>query len=88
MAMLIGQLSGRKSLRDITDNLKAQQSRLYHLGMKVSAQRTPSTEDVDNMFQCADLKIGGTLWNTIPQNPTTKNRSTGSTTSINVINVV
>ena len=34
MAMLIGQLSGRKSLRDITDNLKVQQSRLYHLGMK------------------------------------------------------
>ena len=26
MAMLIGQLSGRKSLRDITDNLKAQQT--------------------------------------------------------------
>ena len=27
MAMLIGQLSGRKNLRDITDNLKAKQSR-------------------------------------------------------------
>ena len=34
MAMLIGQLSTRKSLRDITHNLKAQQNRLYHLGMK------------------------------------------------------
>lgn len=40
MAMLIGQLSGRKSLRDITDNLKAKQSRLYHLGMKPTSRAT------------------------------------------------
>lgn len=40
MAMLIGQLTGRKSLRDITDNLKAQQSRLYHLGMKPTSRAT------------------------------------------------
>lgn len=40
MAMLIGQLSGRKSLRDITDNLKAQLSRLYHLGMKPTSRAT------------------------------------------------
>ncbi len=40
MAMLIGQLSGRKSLRDITDNLKAQQNRLYHLGMKPTSRST------------------------------------------------
>jgi hypothetical protein len=40
MAMLIGQLTGRKSLRDITDNLKAQQNRLYHLGMKPTSRAT------------------------------------------------
>jgi len=40
MAMLIGQLSNRKSLRDITDNLKAQQNRLYHLGMKSTSRAT------------------------------------------------
>ena len=40
MAMLIGQLSGRKSLRDITENLKAQQNRLYHLGMKPTSRAT------------------------------------------------
>lgn len=40
LAMLIGQLSGRKSLRDITDNLKAQGNRLYHLGMKRTAKAT------------------------------------------------
>ena len=34
LAMLIGQLSGRESLRDITDNLMAQGKRLYHLGLK------------------------------------------------------
>jgi len=40
MAMLTGQLTGRKSLRDITDNFKAQQSRLYHLGMKPTSRAT------------------------------------------------
>jgi len=40
MAMLIGQLSARKSLRDITDNLKAQHSRLYYLGMKPTSRAT------------------------------------------------
>lgn len=40
MAMLIGQLSGRKSLRDITDNLKAQNKRLYHLAMKPTSRAT------------------------------------------------
>ena len=40
MAMLIGQLSGRKSLRDITDNLKAQHAKLYHLGMKPTSRAT------------------------------------------------
>ena len=40
MAMAVGQLSGRKSLRDITDNLKAQSSKLYHLGMKETSRAT------------------------------------------------
>ncbi|PLX50283.1 MAG: hypothetical protein C0613_04770 [Desulfobulbaceae bacterium] len=40
MAMLVGQLSGRKSLRDIADNLKAKQSQLYHLGMKPTSRAT------------------------------------------------
>lgn len=40
MAMMVGQLSGRKSLRDITDNLKAQKNRLYHLGMKPTSRAT------------------------------------------------
>ena len=40
MAMIIGQLSGRKSLRDITHNLKAKGAHLYHLGMKTTSRAT------------------------------------------------
>jgi len=40
LAMLVGQLSCRKSLRDITDNLKAQARCLYHLGMKNTSRAT------------------------------------------------
>jgi len=40
LAMLIGQMSGRRSLRDITDNLKAQGQCLYHLGMKKTSKAT------------------------------------------------
>jgi hypothetical protein len=32
VSMAIGQLSGRRSLRDLVDNVSAQQQRLYHLG--------------------------------------------------------
>ena len=32
VTMAIGQLSGRRSLRDLVDNVSAQQQRLYHLG--------------------------------------------------------
>lgn len=40
MAMVISQLSGRKSLRDLTENLTVQQKRLYHLGMKPTSKST------------------------------------------------
>jgi len=40
LALLTGQLTGRQSLRDITDNLKAQSKRLYHLGMKQTTKAT------------------------------------------------
>lgn len=39
MAMLVCQLSGRKSLRDVVENLKVQSHKLYHLGM-TSVSRT------------------------------------------------
>ena len=34
MALLVGQLSGRKTLRDLVENLAVQSHKLYHLGMK------------------------------------------------------
>jgi len=40
--MLVAQLSGRKSLRDIVDNLKIQGHKLYHLGMKQVSRSTLS----------------------------------------------
>ena len=39
VAMLTAQLSGRKSLRDLTENLAVQKHKLYHLGVK-SVSRT------------------------------------------------
>jgi hypothetical protein len=41
-SMLVAQLSGRKSLRDIVDNLKVQGHKLYHLGMKQVSRSTLS----------------------------------------------
>lgn len=40
VAMSMGQLSGRKSLRDITSNFRSQQHKLYHLGAKSVARST------------------------------------------------
>ena len=39
-AMLVCQLSNRKSLRDLVENLKAQGHKLYHLGMKTVSRST------------------------------------------------
>ena len=38
IAMTLGQLTGRLSLRDIEDNMKAQSKRLYHLGVRAVAK--------------------------------------------------
>jgi len=40
MSMFIGQLSGRKSLRDIVMNVSAQSSKLYHLAIKPFSRAT------------------------------------------------
>jgi hypothetical protein len=40
MALMIGQLTARKSLRDIVGNLKAQGHKLYHLGMRPTSRST------------------------------------------------
>ena len=40
MAMFIGQLSGRQSLRDIVMNVSAQSNKLYHLAIKPFSRAT------------------------------------------------
>lgn len=40
MVMFIGQLSGRKSLRDLVMNVTAQTNKLYHLGLKPCSRAT------------------------------------------------
>jgi len=40
MVMFIGQLSGRKSLRDLVMNVAAQKNKLYHLALKVCSRAT------------------------------------------------
>jgi Transposase DDE domain/Domain of unknown function (DUF4372) len=40
LAMTIAQLTGRKSLRDLVSNIKAQGTRIYHLGMKPTSRAT------------------------------------------------
>jgi len=40
VAMLTAQLSGRKSLRDLVENLAVQKQKLYHLGMKTAPRST------------------------------------------------
>ncbi len=40
LAMMVAQLSGRKSLRDLVSNLGAQQRRIYHLGMRQTSRAT------------------------------------------------
>ena len=38
--LLVGQLSGRKTLRDLVENLAVQGHKLYHLGMKTVPRTT------------------------------------------------
>ena len=40
LAMMIAQLSGRKSLRDLVGNISAQGKRIYHLGMRTTSRAT------------------------------------------------
>jgi len=70
MAMMIGQLSGRKSLRDITDNLKVQQGRLYHLGMKPTSRATlarVNEQQPASLFETIFLQLLGKCQQAAPR---------------------
>ena len=50
VAMMMGQISGRNSLRDMVDNLDAQAHRLYHLGSKVVSRSSLSRINNDKPY--------------------------------------
>jgi len=51
MAMMVCQLSGRKSLRDVVENLKVQGHKLYHLGMKSVTRTTLSRVNDEQPYE-------------------------------------
>lgn len=70
-AMLVAQLSGRKSLRDLVDNLKVQGHKLYHLGMKTVSRSTLSRvndEQPHQMYQELFHKMFGRCQAVAPKN--------------------
>jgi len=71
MAMLVGQLSGRKSLRDLVDNVTVQGHKLYHLGMKQVSRTTLSRvneEQPHQLYKALFHKLLGRCQAMAPQN--------------------
>jgi len=59
--MTIGQLSGRKSLRDVVDNASAQQARLYHCGAAKLSRSNLSRINEDKPYQLYEALFGKLL---------------------------
>jgi len=59
--MAIGQLSGRKSLRDVVDNASAQQARLYHCGAAKLSRSNLSRINEDKPYQLYEALFGKLL---------------------------
>jgi hypothetical protein len=60
MVMLIGQLSGRKSLRDLVMNVSAQTHKLYHLAIKPCSRATlarVNEKQPANLYETVFLKL-------------------------------
>lgn len=51
IAMVVAQLTGRKSLRDVESNLLAQRSRCYHVGAKCSSRATLARVNEQQPYQ-------------------------------------
>lgn len=58
VALTMGQLSGRDSLRDIIANLQAQASRLYHLGCRKVARSTLARVNQDRPHELYESLFG------------------------------
>ncbi len=61
VAMMMGQLSGRNSLRDMIDNLGAQAHRLYHLGNNPLTRSSLSRINNDKPYQLYEALFGKLL---------------------------
>lgn len=61
VTMTIGQLSGRSSLRDVVENVSAQQQRLYHLGTAKLSRSNLSRINEDKPYQLYETLFGKLL---------------------------
>ncbi len=61
VTMMVAQLSGRNSLRDIIDNMTAQMHRLYHLGSTKLSRTTLSRINEDKPYQLYEALFGRLL---------------------------
>ena len=61
VTMCIGQLSGRWSLRDVVDNVSAQQQRLHHLGSTKLSRSNLSRINEDKPYQLYEAVFGKLL---------------------------
>lgn len=61
VAMMMGQLSGRNSLRDMIDNLGAQAHRLYHLGSRLIKRSSLSRINNDKPYTLYEELFGKLL---------------------------
>ena len=61
VTMAMGQLTGRKSLRDVVENLSAQAHRLYHLGSARLTRSTLSRINEDKPYPLYEALFGKRL---------------------------
>lgn len=67
--MMIMQLSGRSSIRDVVANVSAQAHRLYHLGCSVLSKSTLSRINSDKPYKLYEALFGKLLARCASQSP-------------------
>lgn len=78
VALLTAQLSGRDSLRDIVENMTAQASKLYHLGIKPFSRATLSRaneQQPHKLYEALFLRLLNRCQSLAPRNKTFKLKS-------------
>ncbi len=58
VALTMGQLTGRQSLRDVVANLSAQATRLYHLGCRTIARSTLARVNQNHSYKLYESLFG------------------------------